>query len=123
MYEIAHVGVVVKNADSSSRFYEEALGCTVEGKVVTDTLKLVFLKAGAGFIELVEHLQASGAEQRGMGIVDHIAFVVPDMDQALEKLKQFNVTFLLETPKVLADKKIMFFSGPDGERLEFVQML
>lgn len=123
MYEIAHVGIVVNDADRSSQFYEKALGCKVTDCVETDMLKLVFLQAGKHIIELVEHRQTNSAQQRGAGVGDHIAFNVADIDQALENLKPFHVKLLLDSPKILPDKKIMFFSGPDGERLEFIQML
>lgn len=122
MYEVAHIGIVVKDAELSSKFYSEVLGCKFYDSVDTEELKLVFLKAGDQTIELVQYNQRN-EENRSAGVVDHIAFIVPDMNEAVENLHKFNVPLLLDKPKVLPDKIILFFSGPDGERLEFVQML
>lgn len=122
MYEVAHIGIVVKDAELSSKFYSQVLGCKFYDRVETEELKLVFLKAGDQTIELVQYNQRN-EENRSAGVVDHIAFIVPDMNEAVENLRKFNVPLLLDKPKVLSDKIILFFSGPDGERLEFVQML
>ncbi|MPM46898.1 hypothetical protein SDC9_93605 [bioreactor metagenome] len=80
------------------------------------------LKAGSQTIELVQYFHDKECNRRA-GIVDHIAFIVPDMDKALKQLTQHNVPLLQDKPKVLPDKIIMFFSGPDGERLEFIENL
>lgn len=122
MYEIAHIGVVVKDAELSSKFYSQVLGCKVCDQVDTAELKLIFLKSGSQIIELVEYAKDT-VPNRAAGVVDHIAFIVPDMNAAIENLRSFNVPLLFDTPKVLSDKIILFFSGPDGERLEFIQML
>jgi len=122
MYEIAHIGVVVKDAELSSKFYSEVLGCRVYDRVETEELKLIFLKAGDQTIELVQYAQDK-ENCRAAGVVDHIAFIVPDMNAAVANLRSLNVHLLFDQPKVLSDKVILFFSGPDGERLEFIQML
>lgn len=122
MYEVAHVGIVVKDAQISSKFYCDVLGCKLYETVDSAELKLIMLKAGCQTIELVQYFKDKERE-RGAGVVDHIAFIVPDMDMALEQLALHNVPLLQDKPKVLPDKKIMFFSGPDGERLEFIENL
>ena len=122
MYEVAHVGVVVKDAQLSSKFYCDILGCKMYETVESAELKLIMLKAGSQTIELVQYLSDKECS-RGAGVVDHIAFIVPDMDLALKQLVQHNVPLLQDKPKVLPDKKIMFFSGPDGERLEFIEKI
>lgn len=120
MYSVAHVGVVVKNADKSSEFYTQVLGCEIAGSYQDDRIKLVNLRLNGQIIELVEHL-AEKYEPRGNGAVDHIAFYVNDIDVAVARLKQLSVPLLFELPRDAGDKRIMFFTGPDGERLEFVE--
>ncbi|MGI6091411.1 MAG: hypothetical protein GX348_08420 [Veillonellaceae bacterium] len=122
MYEVAHIGVVVKDAQLSSKFYCDVLGCEVYEIIESTELKLIMLKSGSQIIELVQYFHDKECE-RGAGIVDHIAFIVPNMDLAVKQLARHNVPLLQDKPKVLPDKKIMFFSGPDGERLEFIEIL
>lgn len=122
MFQVAHVGLVVKDADRSSLFYEEVLGCEPAGRYEDERVKLVFLRAGEQVIELVQYMAGDGQE-RGAGVVDHIAFAVEDMEAAVGRLRARGVTLLSEAPRAVMDgrKRIMFFAGPDGERLELVQ--
>ncbi|WP_425059695.1 hypothetical protein SCACP_02940 [Sporomusa carbonis] len=122
MYNVAHIGVVVKDATKSSEFYTTVLGCQAVSGHQDDRVCLVFLKAGQQTIELIQYKQ-DAAGTRGAGVVDHIAFAVPDMEAALAHLQRHNVPLLFDQPKMVGNMKIMFFAGPDGERLEFVQQL
>lgn len=122
MYNIAHIGIVVKDADKSLEFYTTVLGCKRQESYQDERLRLEFITAGQQTIELIQYTQDAVSE-RGAGIVDHIAFYVNDLEAEIAKLRQQQVELLLDQPKVVGDKKIMFFSGPDGERLELVQKL
>ncbi len=121
MYEVAHIGLVVKDADRSARFYSDVLGCQPSDIYEDDRIKIAFLKAGTQTIELVQYREGE-KEQRRAGVVDHIAFKVNDIDAAVARLREKGATLLFEAPRpALSDKKIFFFAGPDGERLEFIQ--
>ena len=122
MYNVAHIGIVVKNMDKSLEFYTTVLGCRLEESYQDERVHLAFVKAGQQTIELIQY-QEDSVEVRGAGSVDHIAFAVTDIEFEIAKLQQHNVTLLFEQPKVVSGKKIMFFTGPDGERLELVQSL
>lgn len=122
MIEAAHIGVVVTNVDTSMDFYTRVLGCQVEDTYQDERIRLVFIKSGQQTIELIQYKE-DPAGARGAGRVDHIAFSVTDLAAELERLRQHNVPLLFDQPKVVGDKKIMFFTGPDGERLEFLQKI
>ncbi|CVK18677.1 VOC family protein [Sporomusa sphaeroides] len=122
MYNIAHIGVVVKDADKSLEFYTTVLGCTREESYQDERIRLEFIKAGQQTIELIQYKE-DAVSDRGPGIIDHIAFLVNDLEAELAKLRQQQVRLLLDQPKISGNKKLMFFSGPDGERLEFIQKL
>ncbi|MDF2568444.1 MAG: methylmalonyl-CoA epimerase [Sporomusa sp.] len=122
MIEVAHIGVVVTNVDKSLDFYTKVLGCQLEDTYQDDRIRLVFIKSGKQTIELIQHRE-DPVETRSAGRVDHIAFVVTDLNTELKNLRHHNVTLLFDQPKVVGNKKIMFFVGPDGERLEFVQKI
>ena len=120
MYEVAHIGLVVKNTERSQAFYQDVLGCAFQDSHQDERVRLTFLQAGSQVIELVEYLQPPPGE-RLAGVVDHIAFRVADMDEALRRLREHQVNLLFDAPRTVGAKKIMFFTGPDGERLEFIQ--
>ena len=64
---------------------------------------------------------------RGNGHIDHIAFDVDDIDEAFATLKQDGFTVIETQPMFLQfwAKGCKYFNivGPDGERLEFNQIL
>lgn len=122
MYKVAHIGLVVKDADQSSLFYRQTLGCKLVNSYQDERVKLIFLNAGGQIIELVQHLQESTPEKRSNGAVDHIAFEVEDVSLAMERLRAAGVTLLSDKPRFVGRSLQNFFClGPDGERLEFMQ--
>ncbi|AIF49757.1 VOC family protein [Pelosinus sp. UFO1] len=122
MYKVAHVGLVVKDAEQSSLFYQQILKCELVNSYQDERIKLVFLNSGGQIIELVQRLQETTPEQRTAGAVDHIAFEVEDVSAEMERLRAAGVTLLSDKPNSLGKSlKNFFFLGPDGERLEFIQ--
>lgn len=122
MYKVAHIGLVVKDADRSSLFYQQILNCEVVNSYQDERIKLVFLNSGGQIIELVQHLQGGTLEQRAAGIVDHIAFEVEDVFIEMKRLQDAGIVPLSDKPRSLGRSlKNFFLLGPDGERLEFLQ--
>jgi len=120
--KLDHVGVVVKDTDISLDFYRKALGAKIVDSYADEGLKLTFLEVGGQIIELVEHVGRDYIV-RDRGPVDHIAFRVDNLDQALEKVRSMGARLLFPESKRVGNKMIMFFTGPDGESLEFVQLI
>lgn len=121
MFVFTHIGIVVSNTDVSVQFYRDVLGCTVEGCYTEAHLRLTYLKAGALRIELIEHLPP--AARTLPGPVDHLAFAVQDIDAAVARLKAAGVVLSFPSPRLVNQQKIIFFTGPDGERLELIQSI
>jgi lactoylglutathione lyase len=122
MYKVAHIGIVVKDADKSSLFYQQILNCELENSYQDERVKLVFLNSGGQTIELVQHLQEDSQEQRPAGVVDHIAFEVEDVLAEMDRLRAVGIMPLSDKPRALGNSlKNFFLLGPDGERLEFMQ--
>lgn len=118
---INHVGVVVNDMNESKDFYSSVLGGKVEHEFENDSVHLVFMDFGNGIIEFIKrkNVDFHGAT----GVVEHIAFTVDNIEKAIEKLKTFKVQFISETPKLIDNKKVFFFQGPNGEKLEIVEHL
>jgi len=129
---IQHVGIPVSDRIVSESFYRK-LGFTNTMKAeFTDnqgTGVCVMMKQGDIIIELYQ-LPAAALEairSRNDGHIDHIAFDVADIDEAFSVLKEEGFTIIEEAPVFLKFWKngCRYFNiiGPDGERLEFNQIL
>jgi lactoylglutathione lyase len=116
---LAHLGLVVVDADRSAQFYTRVLGLTIGASHVTDNLKIINLHTGALTIELLEYMPAPPVK-RGAGFFDHIAFMVADLDAAVERLREQGVPFETEAPRQALGHRIIFCAGPDGERIELM---
>jgi len=119
MYKISHVGVCVNDASKSSRFYQEILGFTVSDVYQDERVKLVYLDLLGQKVELVQFFHGDIQGERDKAS-HHIAFTVDDIETAIMRLRAAGVTLLDQEPRSLNGMQIVFFLGPDGEKLEFV---
>ncbi|HEX3012067.1 MAG TPA: VOC family protein [Syntrophomonadaceae bacterium] len=121
MYKLAHTGIVVGDCERSAQFYKQVLGCEYIEDFENDSTRIIFLRLENGILELIQHKDVA-AEYRQAGPIDHLALAVKNIDTEVLRLKKLGIPCLFEEPKeVLKGKRIMFFSGPDGERLEFIE--
>ena len=114
---LAHIGIFAKDIDASIDFYKR-LGFSLDGEENIG-IRLAFLSAGSCIIELVEQ---KNPETRIAGVVDHIAFEVDDIDDAIRRANAAGIavnTAEIASLSILGGVKNVFFTGPDGERLEF----
>lgn len=121
---LAHIGIQVADIAASKAFYVDTLGFTLTHEEAMDNgVKLAFLNIGTCLLELVE---VPNHAPRPAGVIDHIAIEVEDIETVVCKLIEKQVTFLTneinESP-ILGGIKNIFFTGPDGERLEFFEYL
>lgn len=120
MNNLAHVGIIVKDVEKSSKFYCEAFQCEVMGNYEDERLKIKYLRAGESVIEFLQYFDADNIG-RTAGVIDHIAFYVEDMEKALDRTKKMGIKSLLAAPRDFDGKRIMFVEGIDGERIELVE--
>jgi len=129
---LQHIGIPVTNLKISETFYkslgfERATNSTFmhyghEGKMMMMQLKKII-------IELYQLPEADLVEIRNRkdGHIDHITFDVSDIDQTYSVLKEASFQVIEEQPVFLPfwEKGCKYFNiwGPDGERLEFNQIL
>jgi lactoylglutathione lyase len=121
---VEHVGIIVSNMEESINFYCNFLDFKVEMRQHTGKKELVFLSHSGlpGFeIELIRDLEPIN-DYSEHGLVNHLAFVVDDIDQVIERCQQKGVH--LEVGKIkrgMNDRKTMRFKGPNGELLQLVE--
>lgn len=82
--KVQHIGVLVKNMDISLEFYMNVLRLPLrERKMLPNGIKIAFLPIGDTEIELVASPEQSDKEG-----LDHLVFLVKDLNKALQILKK-----------------------------------
>ncbi|MDM5186451.1 VOC family protein [Bacillus sp. DX4.1] len=121
---IEHVGLMVANLETSISFYEEVVGLTLIKRMghPDPNLKLAFLGAEESQETIIELIEGYNPSLPTEGKVHHICFKVDSLEDEIERLKKLHVTFLTEEIETLLDgARYIFFSGPDGEWVEFFE--
>lgn len=115
--KIDHIGIAVKDLESSIKIYEEALGLKVKmiEEVEEFKVKIAFLPIGEVMIELLEPLDPKGLladfiRKRGEGL-HHIAYRVNDIEAALAKMKSVGIKLRDEKPRI----------GGAGAKVAFIE--
>jgi len=129
---IQHIGIPVTDLTISEAFYKKLgfenvmqSGFDFNG----DKGKVAMMQRGTMIIEIYQMPEKELAEIRSRknGHIDHIAFDVANIDQAFEELKNEGFAVIENTPVFLPfwknGCKYFNITGPDGERLEFNQIL
>lgn len=119
---LAHIGVYVKDIEASKKFYMDNLGFKLDDENDLGSLKLSFISNGNCLIELI--CPETPKTISGVAVVDHICMEVEGIEELVESLKAKGIQF--EGPvgfntAIRGGVKNCFFSGPDGERIEFFQ--
>lgn len=131
MYKkINHIGIVVKDIDTSSRFYVEYLGWKSEGceHVLDQKVKVGFFTIGETRIELVQPMEEGTGvykflEEKGFkDTVHHIAYEVEDLKKELENLKNKGVKLIDETPRKGAHGMLIAFIHPKSSNGVLVEL-
>ena len=121
---IEHVGIMVCDMDESINFYENLLDFKLGVRVMNNQKEIVFLSHDGlpGFeIELIRDLQPTTSYSE-YGLVNHLAFIVSDMDKTVSDYKQKGITFETDEPKRgINGRKTIRFRGPNNEVLQLVE--
>jgi methylmalonyl-CoA/ethylmalonyl-CoA epimerase len=114
--QIDHIGIAVKSLDQAGRFYTDVLGLpTQETETVEDQkVTVAFIPVADSEVELLESTEPDGPvaryiESKGEGI-QHIAYRVENLDEALAELKEKGVRLIDQEPR----------KGAGGARIAFI---
>lgn len=129
---VTHIALNASDFERSLRFYTEALGFTVYRRWGKPEERMIaLLDTGDGsYIELFSNGVPSGeVDTKQAGAFAHLAFHVKDTDAAYERAMAYGAESHI-APKyaTLASEppihvRLAFVKGPDGEQLEFFQVL
>jgi methylmalonyl-CoA/ethylmalonyl-CoA epimerase len=113
---IDHIGIAVKGLDQASAFYKDILGLEVKAieTVAEQKVNVAFIPITDSEVELLESTEADGPvakfiEARGEG-VQHIAFRVENLEEALAELKAKGIRLIDQSPR----------KGAGGAKIAFI---
>ena len=103
--KIDHLGIAVKSIEEAKKLFHEILGLEFEGTETVQEQKVTtaFFPVGDSEVELLESTDPDGPiakylEKRGEGI-QHIAFRVDNLEEALARLKDKGIRLIDEKPR------------------------
>ncbi|MEO7214130.1 VOC family protein [Mucilaginibacter sp.] len=129
---IQHIGIPVTNINNSQAFYERlGFANVMRAGFGSERQRgtCVMMKQDSMIIELYQLPEPELAEikTRGNGHIDHVAFDVSDINATYTIIKQAGFNIIEPAPVFLQfwERGCKYFNitGPDGERLEFNQVL
>jgi len=114
--KIDHLGIAVHSIEEAKKLFHDVLGLKFEGAETVEEQKVTtaFFPVGDSEVELLESTAPDGPiakylEKRGEGI-QHIAFRVENLEEALTELKAKGIRLIDETPR----------KGAGGARIAFL---
>ena len=113
---IDHIGIAVKTIADAGKFYTDALGLKIEEieNVGDQKVNVAFIPISQSEVELLESTHPDGPvakyiDSRGEG-VQHIAFRVENIEEALAELKATGVRLIDSEPR----------KGAGGAKIAFI---
>jgi methylmalonyl-CoA/ethylmalonyl-CoA epimerase len=113
---IDHIGVAVKSIEQAARFYTDVLGLEIKEveNVADQKVNVAFIPITDSEVELLESTEPDGPVARHIGSrgegIQHIAFRVENIEQALEEMKAKGVRLIDEKPRL----------GAGGAKIAFI---
>jgi methylmalonyl-CoA/ethylmalonyl-CoA epimerase len=130
MIKLEHIGIAVKNLESSIPVFEKLLNtpCYKTEKVDSENVNTAFFQKGESKIELLESTTEDGViakyiDKKNEG-VHHLAFEVADIEAEMTRLQEEGFVLLNPSPKKGADNKLVCFLHPkstNGVLIEICQ--
>lgn len=116
LLRIDHLGIAVNAIEEAKTFWTQILGLPMEGSetVAEQKTTTAFFPVGESEVELLESTGPDGPiakfiESKGPGI-QHVAFAVEDIEEALKELKEKGVRLIDEKPRI----------GAGGAKIAFI---
>ena len=116
--KIDHLGIAVRSIEEAKKLFQDTLGLKFEGSetVAEQKVTTAFFPVGDSEVELLESTAPDGPiakylEKRGEGI-QHIAFRVENIEEALAELKEKGIRLIDEKPRMGAGGAKIAFLHP-----------
>ena len=112
---LRHVALQVRKLEECEQFYTSLLGMKVEWRPDPDNVYLTSGHDNLALHRAQDDFVAANAQR-----LDHIGFLVQDIESTLEEMKRKGVRISTEL-KVLPGRKVAFVDGPEGIRIELIE--
>lgn len=116
--KIDHLGIAVHSIEEAKKLFQDTLGLEFEGSetVAEQKVTTAFFPVGDSEVELLQSTAPDGPiakylEKRGEGI-QHIAFRVENIEEALAELKDKGIRLIDEEPRLGAGGAKIAFLHP-----------
>lgn len=126
--KIDHLGIAVNSLGEGKKFWTDVLGLKFEGSETVAEQKVTtgFFPVGESEVELLESTASDGPvakyiEKRGEGI-QHVAFRVENIEEALEELKSKGIKLIDEKPRIGAGGAKIAFLHPKSTNGVLVEL-
>ncbi|CAN2041096.1 Methylmalonyl-CoA epimerase [Candidatus Magnetomoraceae bacterium gMMP-15] len=126
--KIDHLGIAVNSIEDGKNFWTDVLGLEFAGSETVETQKVTtaFFPVGASEVELLESTSPDGPiakylEKKGQGI-QHVAFRVENIEQALEELKEKGIRLIDQKPRIGAGGAKIAFLHPKATQGVLVEL-
>jgi methylmalonyl-CoA/ethylmalonyl-CoA epimerase len=126
--KIDHLGIAVNSISEGRNFWSGILGLNFEGDetVAQQKVRTAFFPVGESEVELLESTEPDGPvakfiEKKGEGI-QHVAFRVANIEEALAELKLKGVRLIDETPRIGAGGAKIAFLHPKSTNGVLVEL-
>ena len=101
---IEHVGVIVKDVESSRKLWEDCFGIKLGAVEENSIRRLALYPVGESMVELIAGTTPDSRHARmvaeGRGGLNHICFEVENIEEALAELKAKGVPLLDQVPRI-----------------------
>ncbi|HQR36756.1 MAG TPA: methylmalonyl-CoA epimerase [Blastocatellia bacterium] len=118
--KIDHLGIAVRSIDDTLAFYRDAMGLEVAHRETVDDqgVNVAMLPVGESRVELLEPVGPDTPvgrflDKRGPGL-HHVCYEVPDIHEALARLRTSGVRLVDEEPRVGAGGHLVAFVHPSA---------
>ena len=121
---ILHTSITVKNMDESIKFYRDVMGLELQSRreIPENKAEIAFFgdRESDARVELTYWKEKKDWNEGDE--LDHIAFAVPEMDNAIERFREKKVEIAMEPYSLKGSTtRIAFIKDPNGIWLEIIE--
>lgn len=127
--KLDHIGIAVENLEEALEFWRDVLGLELQGTETVDEqkVKVAFLPVGDTEVELLESTTEDGPiakfiERNGGGGIQHLAFKVDNIEEAIEEMKRRGLRMIDEAPRYGAGGAKIAFVHPKSSHRVLVEL-
>jgi len=121
---ILHTSITVKNMEESIKFYRDVMGLELQSRreIPENKAEIAFLNDRESDAQIELTYWKEKKDWNEGDELDHIAFAVPDMDEAIKRFKKQKVEIAMEPYSLKGSPtKIAFIKDPNSIWLEIIE--